>query len=105
MTLPTWPDIHGIAYGGNYNPDQWPRETWHEDVALMRKAGVNLVSIGMFSWAQLEISEGVFDFGWMRCSICCTPTGSRQISAHPRPRHPRGSMRRTQSRGSSRARA
>lgn len=65
MTLPTWPDIHGIAYGGDYNPDQWPRETWHEDVALMRKAGVNLVSIGMFSWAQLEISEGVFDFGWL----------------------------------------
>ena len=65
MTLPTWPDIPAIAYGGDYNPDQWPRETWYEDVALMRQAGVNLVSIGMFSWAQMERSEGVFEFGWL----------------------------------------
>ncbi|MEV7692632.1 beta-galactosidase [Microbacterium sp. NPDC089189] len=60
-----WPQLDGIAYGGDYNPEQWPRETWHEDVALMRQAGVNLVSIGIFSWGLIETSEGVFDFSWL----------------------------------------
>jgi beta-galactosidase len=60
-----WPELAGIAYGGDYNPEQWSRETWHEDVALMREAGVNLVSVGIFSWALLETSEGVFDFEWL----------------------------------------
>ncbi|WP_348982002.1 beta-galactosidase [Brachybacterium epidermidis] len=57
--------MDSIAYGGDYNPDQWSREVWREDVALMREAGVNFVSLGIFSWAHLEISEGQFDFSWM----------------------------------------
>ena len=61
----TWPHVTGIAYGGDYNPEQWPRETWEQDVALMREAGVNMVSVGIFSWALLETSEGVFDFAWL----------------------------------------
>ncbi|MDQ3911696.1 MAG: beta-galactosidase, partial [Actinomycetota bacterium] len=39
-----------VLYGGDYNPEQWPKEVWHEDVRLMREAGVNLVSLGIFSW-------------------------------------------------------
>ena len=54
-----------IAYGGDYNPEQWPEEVWAEDVALMREAGVNLVSLGIFSWARLEPRPGVFDFDWL----------------------------------------
>ena len=57
--------MRGIAYGGDYNPEQWPREMWREDVELMREAGVNLVSVGIFSWALLETAEGDFDFGWL----------------------------------------
>ncbi|GAA3014702.1 hypothetical protein GCM10017559_42510 [Streptosporangium longisporum] len=53
----------GIAYGGDYNPEQWPEEVWREDVRLMREAGVNLVSLGIFTWSQLEPAEGVHDFG------------------------------------------
>ncbi|MFG6491385.1 beta-galactosidase [Microbacterium sp. P03] len=60
-----WPALSGLAYGGDYTPEQWPREVWDEDVVLMREAGVNLVSVGIFSWALLETSEGVFDFGWL----------------------------------------
>lgn len=48
VTTP-WPAIDGIAYGGDYNPEQWVRPVWDEDVALMRRAGVNLVSVGIFS--------------------------------------------------------
>ncbi|MEU8378315.1 beta-galactosidase [Streptosporangium sp. NPDC048865] len=61
-----WPRrFGGLCYGGDYNPEQWPEEVWKEDVALMRRAGVNLVSVGVFSWARLEPSPGVHDFGWL----------------------------------------
>lgn len=65
-----WPeplkgDKPRIWYGGDYNPDQWPEEVWDEDVRLMRKAKVNFVSVGIFSWARIEPREGEFDFGWL----------------------------------------
>ncbi|MGK5739226.1 beta-galactosidase [Micromonospora sp. URMC 103] len=54
-----------IFFGGDYNPEQWPEETWAEDVDLMRRAGVNLVSVGIFSWALLEPAPGRYEFGWL----------------------------------------
>jgi beta-galactosidase len=54
--------LPGIAYGGDYNPEQWPEEVWAEDMRLMREAGVNMVSVGIFSWALLEPKEGEYDF-------------------------------------------
>jgi beta-galactosidase len=59
------PRLNGLAYGGDYNPEQWSPETWREDVDLMREAGVNLVTVGVFSWGQLEPRPGVFEFGWL----------------------------------------
>ena len=61
-----WPrGTSDIRYGGDYNPEQWPREVWLEDIALMKDAGINLVSIGIFSWVLLEPSEGVYDFSFL----------------------------------------
>ncbi|MEO3755594.1 beta-galactosidase [Streptomyces sp. B6B3] len=57
--------LGGLAFGGDYNPEQWPPEVWREDVALMREAGVNLVTVGVFSWGLLEPRPGVFEFGWL----------------------------------------
>lgn len=54
-----------LAFGGDYNPEQWPREVWREDVALMREANVNMVSVGIFSWALIEREEGVYTFDWL----------------------------------------
>lgn len=54
-----------MIYGGDYNPDQWPEATWLEDARLMQEAGVNLVSLGIFSWAKMEPRPGVFDFDWL----------------------------------------
>ncbi|GCE77207.1 beta-galactosidase [Cellulomonas biazotea] len=66
MTNAPWPlGVDGIAYGGDYNPEQWPLATRVEDVDLMVQAGVTLVSVGIFSWAQLEPRPGVHDFGWL----------------------------------------
>lgn len=63
---PRWPlGPDGIAYGGDYNPEQWPEEVWRQDVELMAQAGVNLVSVGIFSWAMLEPREGELDLGWL----------------------------------------
>ncbi|MFM2106640.1 MAG: hypothetical protein RL338_1672, partial [Chloroflexota bacterium] len=55
----------GIAYGGDYNPDQWPEATWHEDVALMREAGVTLVSVGVFSWSRIQPAPDRWDLDWL----------------------------------------
>ena len=47
---------------GDYNPEQWPEEVWDQDVCLLREAGVNLVSSGIFSWAKLELWPREYDF-------------------------------------------
>ena len=62
-------DLHrrlgGIAFCGDYNPEQWPEEVWAEDARLMKEAGVNLVTVGVFSWAHVQSAPGMFDFGWL----------------------------------------
>ncbi|MFF9179221.1 beta-galactosidase [Streptomyces sp. NPDC014793] len=55
--------LGSIAYGGDYNPEQWPRHVWQEDVRLMREAGVNLVTVGVFSWSRIQPRPGTYDFG------------------------------------------
>ncbi|MDJ0324545.1 beta-galactosidase [Cryobacterium sp. PH31-AA6] len=52
----------GIAFGCDYNPEQWSPEVWVEDVALMQEAGVDLVAINIFGWSQLEPRLGEYDF-------------------------------------------
>ena len=59
-----WP-ADRIAFGGDYNPEQWPRTTWHEDMELMRAAGVSFVTLGVFSWSWLEPAKGEYDFAWL----------------------------------------
>ncbi|MHB9863648.1 beta-galactosidase [Streptomyces sp. YIM S03343] len=54
-----------LVYGADYNPEQWPRDVWEEDIRLMREAGVNLVSVGIFSWAHLQPQEDTWDFAWL----------------------------------------
>jgi beta-galactosidase len=55
----------GICFGGDYNPEQWPREVWREDARLMQQAGVNLVTVGVFSWAMYEPTPAAREFGWL----------------------------------------
>ena len=54
-----------ILFGGDYNPEQWPEETWAEDARLMKDAGVNSVTLGVFSWSRLEPRPGAREFGWL----------------------------------------
>jgi beta-galactosidase len=54
-----------LCYGGDWNPEQWPAQVWREDVALMRRAGVTLVTVGVFAWSRLEPAPGRYTFGWL----------------------------------------
>lgn len=54
-----------LCYGGDWNPEQWPPGVWREDVALMRAAGVNLVTVGVFAWSRLEPEPGRYTLDWL----------------------------------------
>lgn len=51
-----------IVFGCDYNPEQWTREVWLEDVRLMREAGISLAAINIFGWAAIQPRHGTFDF-------------------------------------------
>ena len=51
-----------IAYGGDYNPEQWDEATWAEDMRLFKLAHIDTVTLNVFSWAALQPSEEEYDF-------------------------------------------
>lgn len=57
--------VPGLLYGGDYNPEQWPEEVWAEDVVLMRQAGVNLVTVGVFAWGRIQPGPERWEFDWL----------------------------------------
>ncbi|MFD2614969.1 beta-galactosidase [Paenibacillus gansuensis] len=54
--------LNKIWYGGDYNPEQWDREIWDEDVRLFQLAGINVATVNVFSWPLLQPSEDEYDF-------------------------------------------
>ena len=63
------PGLDRFAFGGDYNPDGWPATILAEDLQLMRTAGVNLVTLGVFSWFALEPRPHQYDFSGMDATI------------------------------------
>lgn len=57
--------ISNIIFGGDYFPEQWPREVWQEDIQLMKEAGVNMVSLAIFTWAIIQPNEETYNFQWL----------------------------------------
>lgn len=85
-----FPQINGILHGGDYNPDQWldRPDILKEDIRLMKKAGMNSVTLGVFAWSAYEPREGEYHFEWLLgimdelykngiYTILATPTGAR----------------------------
>lgn len=79
-----------MLHGADYNPEQWldMPEILERDIGLMKKAGVNCVSVGIFSWVSLEPEEGVYTFDWLEnvinrlyvngiYTVLATPTGAK----------------------------
>ncbi|HEY0868512.1 MAG TPA: beta-galactosidase [Fimbriimonas sp.] len=69
-TLPFARGILGkdrILHGGDYNPDQWLDypEVLDEDFRLMKLAGCNTFSLGIFAWSSYEAEEGKYTFEWL----------------------------------------
>ena len=54
-----------LWFGGDYNPEQWDRRTWDEDADLMRSAGVDTATVGVFAWSSLEPRQGEYRFDWL----------------------------------------
>ena len=79
-----------IIHGGDYNPDQWldRPDILKEDIRLMKLAGCNAMSLGIFAWSTLESREGEYHFEWLDgiidslydegiSTILATPSGAR----------------------------
>ena len=61
---PNWPGPGQLFVGTCYQPiDRTPEEI-DKDIAIMKRAGFNVVRIGDLSWDSLEPSQGRFEFGW-----------------------------------------
>jgi beta-galactosidase len=54
-----------MRYGCAWYPEQWPRERWDADLALMRDAGMNVVRVGEFAWSRMEPADGRFELDWL----------------------------------------
>ena len=56
-----------LLHGGDYNPEQWldRPDILAQDIELMKKARVNTVTLGVFSWSALEPQEGVYTLDWL----------------------------------------
>ena len=68
-----------MLYGGDYNPEQWPREIWQQDMELFDKAGINSATINVFSWARLQPSEEVYDFHELDAIVDTLTRAGKQI--------------------------
>lgn len=79
-----------LLHGADYYPEQWLEhpDILKKDLEYMKKAKINVVSLGVFAWSMLEPEEGVYDFGWMEHTIdtlyqnniavmLATPSGAR----------------------------
>ncbi|BBH21728.1 beta-galactosidase [Paenibacillus baekrokdamisoli] len=51
-----------MLYGGDYNPEQWDRSIWPEDMRMLRLAGMDIATINVFSWSLLQPSEDSYQF-------------------------------------------
>ncbi len=51
-----------FLFEGDYNPEQWPKETWANDLEVFKQAQINSASINIFAWDSLQPAEDVYDF-------------------------------------------
>lgn len=87
---PLTPKFPHMLHGGDYNPEQWLNcpEILEEDIHLFQQANINCVTLGVFSWANLEPKKDHYTMEWLDSiidklyangiyTILATPSGSR----------------------------
>ena len=57
--------VKKMLYGGDYNPEQWDEAVWEEDMRMFRLAGIDCVTLNVFSWAALQSDEVTYHFEWL----------------------------------------
>lgn len=78
-----------MKLGVCYYPEHWPEARWATDARLMREAGLDIVRIGEFAWAQMEPEEGRFDWGWLdRAVDTLAAEGLQIVMGTPTPTPP-----------------
>lgn len=85
-------DFPHFLHGGDYNPEQWiaTKEIWDKDMELMKEANCNEMTVGIFSWANLEPEEDKYDFSFLDEIINkIYENGGRVVLATPSGARPR----------------
>jgi beta-galactosidase len=54
-----------IWYGGDYNPDQWDKSIWPEDMRMLQLAGIDVATLNVFAWALNQPDEHTYEFNWL----------------------------------------
>jgi len=61
---PNWPGPGQLFVGTCYQPIDRSPEQIDRDIAIMKRAGFNVVRMGDLSWDSFEPSQGKFEFEW-----------------------------------------
>ena len=59
------PTFSSFLFGGDWNPEQWPEDTWEHDIEMLEDAHINEATINVFSWALLQPAEDRYDFSML----------------------------------------
>ncbi len=68
-----------MEIGVCYYPEQWPRDRWETDSAMMTVAGLSVVRIGEFAWAAYEPERDRFDWDWLDDAVATLHTAGLSI--------------------------
>ncbi|TDE88837.1 beta-galactosidase [Occultella glacieicola] len=68
-----------IAYGGDYNPEQWPQEVWAADHEAFSLARIDTLTVGVFAWAHLQTGEDAYDFTTLDAIVARIVAEGRKI--------------------------
>ncbi|WEK55566.1 MAG: beta-galactosidase [Candidatus Cohnella colombiensis] len=59
------PNKPKIWYGGDYNPDQWEKPVWDEDLRMFKLSGIDVATLNVFAWAKNQPNEETYQFDWL----------------------------------------
>ncbi|MFJ3511244.1 beta-galactosidase [Streptomyces luteogriseus] len=88
---------HKIRYGGDYNPEQWPQEVRDEDHRLFTRAGIDTLTVGVFTWSVTQPGPDTYDFTVLDSVLdraaaegrrVCLATGTAALPPWLATRHP-----------------
>ncbi|GAA2768392.1 beta-galactosidase [Streptomyces paradoxus] len=86
-----------IRYGGDYNPEQWPEEVRDEDHRLFTRAGIDTLTVGVFTWSLTQPAPDTYDFTVLDSVLdraaaegrrVCLATGTAALPPWLAKRHP-----------------